>query len=103
MILAVYLAGLSFAIAVLALVIAVAEHRRAVRLEGEIAKGLTDCYNDVVKLSRQGADQAGLIEKLASADVELDRMIRAVAAASTPPAIPVGQVHIVVPGPRTAQ
>ena len=32
-----------------------------------------------------------------------DGMIRAVAAASVPPAYPVGQVHIVVPGPRTAQ
>lgn len=49
------------------------------------------------------AEQAELIAKLALENVDLERMIRAVAAASLPPAIPVGQVHIVVPGPRTLQ
>lgn len=100
---AVFLAGMSFVLAVIACAIAIAEHRRAEQCEATLAKAVNDCYADVTRLATQGATQAALIEKLAAADVTLDRMIRAVAAASTPPAIPVGEVQIVVPGPRTMQ
>jgi len=98
-----FLAGMSFVIALLALIIAVAEHQRAQRAEEKIARAFNAWSDDVTKLALQGAEQAELIAKLASADITLDQMIRAVAAASTPPATPVGQVHIVVPGPRTLQ
>lgn len=89
--------------AVMVAVLRVAEHRRAERVEKALLASQTalrdaflECSGDLVKLAKQGAT-------LAEQDVRLEAAIRAVAALSTPPAVPAGQVHIVVPGPRTLQ
>lgn len=90
-ILCAFLSGMSFVIAVAACV--------AVRQEQARARSCEQA------LSGAMAEQAALIVKLASSDGDLERMIRAVAAASTPPVLPVDQkqVFISVPGPRTRQ
>lgn len=91
MILAVFLAGMSFVIAVSACVQAADERRRATDVEEGLRRIITE--------------QAGLISQLAGNHVELEKMIRAVAAASVPPTFPNDQskVFISVPGPRTRQ
>lgn len=84
-----FLAGMAFLIAVAACL--------AVQREQERAQGCERALHAAM------AEQAELIFKMAKNHQDLERMIRAVAAASVPPVYPVGQVHIVVPGPRTAQ
>jgi hypothetical protein len=90
-ILVAFLAGISFVIAVSACVSAQGERQRAIEAEAKLDRLLTD--------------QMIILTDLAKNDVELDRMIRAVAVASMPPTFPVDQskVYISVPGPRTRQ
>lgn len=101
--LSIYLAGFSFAIAMLAVVIAIMEHYRAERVEQGLlraerlhAEALLQHGEDLTKLARQGV-------ALAEQDVRLNSLIQAVAAASAPPSVPVGKAYIVVPGPGTQQ
>lgn len=103
-ILAVYLAGMSLVIALLALMIAVAEHRRALRIETAFEQVQRRQGEDILKLFSDGATQAKLTAQLAEQDLELQRLISAVAAASAPPSFPsTGKVYISVPGPGTQQ
>lgn len=88
-ILATFLAGMAFAIAVAACLAVKQEQERARSCERALSSAMSE--------------QAELVRLLAGKNYDLEQMIRAVAAASVPPAIPVGQVHIVVPGPRTLQ
>lgn len=101
--LALWLSGLSFAIAVLAAVIAIAEHYRAERAEAALCLKQSDTINVVSGVAGNVTRVIAALDQAATRINQQEAMIRAVAAASTPPAIPVGQVHIVVPGPRTAQ
>lgn len=92
-----FLAGMSFVIALIAVVIAIAEHYRAERVE----KVLLDAVETFTRLI---AAQSQQLEDLRKEDGALDQTIRAVAAASVLPSIPAsGKVHIVVPGPGTKQ
>ena len=84
-----FLAGVSFAIALAACLAVKQEQERARSCERALSSAMSE--------------QAELVRIMAGKDYELEQLIRAVAAASVPPAIPVGQVHIVVPGPRTLQ
>lgn len=86
-----FLAGMSFVIAIAACLFANKEQHRAQIAERALNAALVD--------------QDALLMKLANADVELEAMIRAVAAASVPPVLPrhSSQVYISVPGPRTLQ
>lgn len=90
-ILAAFLAGMSFVIAVAACVAARDERLRAQRCE----RALSAAIAEHVKMIASVGSQAAVLED----------MIRAVAAASVPPVLPVDQskVYISVPGPRTAQ
>lgn len=90
-ILATFLAGMSFLIAVAACHAIVRERTKREQME----KAFTAICDE----------QAKLLLNLSVSDSELEKMIRAVAAASVPPTFPSDQskVFISVPGPRTAQ
>ena len=91
-----FLAGMSFVLACIACAIAIAEHLRAERVEKALLAQASEITSGLAAIGRSNADAWKELRAQ-------DGMIRAVAAASVPPAYPVGQVHIVVPGPRTAQ
>lgn len=98
-----FLAGMSFVVACIACAIAIAEHLRSERVEKALLE--TQARHSVF-IRDATANLATIARSNADAWKELrtqDGMIRAVAAASQPPAYPVGQVHIVVPGPGTLQ
>lgn len=88
-ILATFLAGMSFVIAVAACVSAQQERERAQSCERALNAAMTE--------------QAAVLATLAKNDGDLEALIRAVAAASTPPDVPIQRVRIMVPGPRRAQ
>lgn len=84
-----FLSGISFVIACAACLAAHREQERAQSAERALHANLTE--------------QCDVMMKLAKQDLELEALMRSLAAASFPPAVPVGQVQIVVPGPRTLQ
>jgi hypothetical protein len=106
-----FVAGMSFVIACVALVIAIAEHRRAERVEKLLIEGQHDAnqahsrlLTAVAGLSENQARAVSNLETVTNRLVDQERMIRAVAAASLPPVYPAGdKVQIVVPGPGTMQ
>lgn len=90
-ILAAFLAGMAFVIAVAACV--------GLHQERERARSCERSLHDVLE------EQAKILVQLAQQDLTLREEIRAVAAAAVPPTFPADQskVFISVPGPRTAQ
>lgn len=89
--LAAFLAGMSFVIAIAACIALRQEKERAQSCERALSSALTE--------------QSEILLKVAKDNLELDAMIRAVAAASVAPTFPSDQskVFISVPGPRTPQ
>ena len=98
-----WLAGISFVLAVFAVVFAIAEHYRAERVEKALQEAQqrhwTHIQEAIDALANIGRSNADAWKQIAA----LDAQIRAVASASTPPTINPGQPYIVVPGPRRAQ
>lgn len=90
-VLAAFLAGMAFIIAVAACVAAHRERTRAQSCERALSKSMEEQGQLLLAVSRDNRS--------------LEAMIRAVAEASIPPAFPVDQskVFISVPGPRTRQ
>jgi hypothetical protein len=100
-----WLSGVSFVLALAGFAIAVAEHRRAERAETALAASQEKLWASILRSDELSGQQAKLVADLAQQDVTLERMIRAVAAASTPIALPSDskKVFISVPGPGTLQ
>lgn len=104
-----HLAGMAFVLACLALLLAIAEHRRADRAETALLMSIESGKSQHSALLASVADIAGIqaravasLETVTNRLVEQERMIRAVAAASVPPVYPASsKVQIVVPGPGT--